>query len=144
MTSYSICPDTRCGGRVEPITNGNGSLVDRCVKCSRTPQGVRTALGIERAKSSTPPASAAAAAAAPIPGSPGRACTVKGCPGRLDAAGVCSCCTKRQAFLESKIPKKHCEICEGSITGGGNRRFCDPCKPIATKVKIATAKAGAR
>jgi hypothetical protein len=26
-----------CGGRMKPETNGNGSLVDRCVSCGRSP-----------------------------------------------------------------------------------------------------------
>lgn len=138
----NTCPDPRCGGRVEPVTNGNGGLVDRCTKCNRTPQGARTALGIQRSQqTSTPPAPAPAA----VPGNPGRACTVKGCPGKLDAAGACASCAKRQAYLDANLPKRFCEVCDGEISGG-NRKFCDACAPIANKVKIAKSKqtAGAR
>lgn len=29
------CPS--CGGRLQPETNGNGAVVDRCTKCGRSP-----------------------------------------------------------------------------------------------------------
>lgn len=108
-----------CGGRIEPTTNGNGAVVDQCSRCGAKPGQGR--------------------ALAP---SPGRSrtlekCSVKGCPGQLDAAGLCSCCAKRNAWAEAHTPKRHCEICEGTIVGRGSKKYCEACKPIAQRAAVA-------
>lgn len=102
-----------CGGRIEPTTNGNGAVVDQCSRCGAKPGQGR--------------------AVAVTPGRPRTNCSVKGCPGQLDAAGACSCCAKRERWVAEHLPKRKCEICDGEILGR-SRKYCDACKPIAAKV----------
>ena len=39
-TTAGGCPT--CGGRLEPVTNGNGTIVDECRKCGRRPTPARS------------------------------------------------------------------------------------------------------
>jgi hypothetical protein len=70
----------------------------------------------------------------------GARCKVDGCPGVLDASGRCPCCVKRAAWLEQNIPKRHCEICGGTLTRKRALKFCDACKPVALRVNVHLAK----
>jgi hypothetical protein len=112
------CP--HCGGRVEPKSNGNGSVADRCTSCGRSPDAALAAARAPRFDVAT-----------------GSKCRVKDCPGTLDGSGQCPCCARREAWAAENIPKRQCQICEGEISGRGARKYCEACKPIAQRASIA-------
>lgn len=108
-----------CGGRIDPTTNGNGGLIDRCSRCGAKPGEGRVPAGS--------PA--------------GQSCRVQGCPGALDAAGRCACCDKRAARLAANLPKRNCGICGGGIGGRASTKYCAVCKPLAQKVQVEKHRA---
>lgn len=116
------CTKPGCHGELEPSVDRRGASVSECAKCGEMyPIGGGSALS-----GSVTPA---------------RPCSVKKCPGRLDTTGQCSCCAKRDRFLEQHLPKRFCGICEGEIKGA--KKFCGACAPINTKVNAAKKKAAA-
>jgi hypothetical protein len=114
------CP--HCGGRVEPKSNGNGSVADRCTSCGRSPDAT--------------PATAAAARAPRFEVAAGSACRVKDCPGTVDGSGRRACCERRAKWAEENVPKRECRICHGRI-GQGARELCKACRPIVQRAQIA-------
>lgn len=113
------CTRVGCNGALEPSSDRNGASINECTKCGQ----------IYR------PGIAASAS--------GQPCKVKGCPGHVDGSGACSCCARRQAFLEKNLPKRICAICTGEITGKGGRKHCEACRPVAQKVAVAKHKVAA-
>lgn len=99
-----------CGGRYDARTDGNGSVVDRCVKCDA-----------KRGERGRAPLAVTVRPAA------GAKCAVTGCPGTLDGQGKCQCCVKRQAFIEAHAPTKPCGICGGMIRVNRRQTMCKPC-----------------
>ena len=112
------CP---CGGRYEPRVLPGGAVVDRCTDCGKKPEAYQPLTRL-------PDAAALRALSK---------CTVKGCPGLLDANDRCSCCAKREAWREAHMPNRRCEICEGEIQGRRNMKYCAACKPLAQRAQIA-------
>jgi hypothetical protein len=131
------CP--ACKGRLEKLgTNRLQQPIQRCVSCHR--EFGRAGDGdVVRA----PAASAVTASSAAPATSPGRPCSIDGCPGIVRGSAPCDCCERRARFLEQYMPKRSCEICGGTIRGRGMIKYCKPCKPIAAKVQIANAPSNA-
>lgn len=111
-----MCP--RCESALTVETDGNGRLRDVCTNtnCGRK---------FARDPGTAPPARGVA-----------EKCRVEGCPGTLDAAGACACCTKRNEWMRANTPKKECEICTGDITGQRGRKVCLACKPFAQRLSV--------
>lgn len=116
-----------CHGRVETVGQGRGNKsIKRCVTCGRSPDPEPSNNGHA---SPTPRAFVDLA-----PGSAPRPCRVEGCPGTLDSAGTCACCVKRAAWELANTPKRECEICGGTVTGRGLKKFCDACNKAKARV----------
>jgi hypothetical protein len=122
-TTGKRCPD--CNGSIEIITQGRGRpTIERCYECGRD-------IGAPKAPAIASPSPNGAAR-------PFGACSVKGCPGQLDASGKCPCCVRRQAFADAHAPKRNCKICDGQLSGR-QLKLCDACKPIQARVNVAKA-----
>ncbi len=116
------CP--HCNGKRERVTKGIGAPFQRCTSCGRDDRPVHVPGAY------APPAASSGNHAAVI------RCTVKGCPGELDAGGRCSCCETRTAWAAEHLPARRCEICSGKLEGRGIRKLCEACKPLKQKAQI--------
>ena len=132
-TAVGRCP---CGGQYEPDTDGMGNVVDVCGRCGAPPgkgHPLATHLNrsIQQQWGTTMPLVTAS--------NTGKPCPVNGCPGTIEATGLCPCCAKRQKFAEAHAPKATCPICGGPFRKKGRARTCKACLPHARHLANSTA-----
>lgn len=116
MSTITKCS---CGGRMVPMTDGNGGVTDKCAVCgSRDGNGKPPSLNGVTIRA--------------------RVCAVDGCPGAIDANGQCPCCVKRAKWEEANRPTRPCGICGGQYVGRANAKYCKACAVIVNRVSVAS------